>query len=438
MPDQDVIEHLMAKDALQVMLLMDKVYPQLKRELLVKKFTKQTFRYLEEDPHKHPIITLLRCWLVSGNLAEGAKLCSTLTDCSGLEQETERCCWYYLLDKMHEFGVLFEHVWNRNEVQFFSIPVIDRNGKLSTRKVGNITLANIEIGPFGRKVVLEYLQDVVETAKDELFSRPKAFNFRKTIRTKYHSDHNKQQLTAVKDAVRRTVLKFLLPRPYSPAEALAMAARASEADKPPLLKYHSGPRKDESAGDFCCKILQEPSLLKRWEENQAVLEEQQVAAVEEQAPPLEIMPKPNDVTQEEAPREEGGVLDMSMEIIPPTPAKSPEKLPEKLPLAQEAPADDDVIELGDSEDDSATKSLGSSPSANESEEEPEEHVEESVMNYPPHFHPYPGNYRWVVYLLAFVLLFLELISNPTIAITILFIVRVMITRTKMKRKTIDA
>ena len=387
MANEDAIEHLMAKDALIVMRLIDNAYPQLKREILTKKFTRQTFHYyLEEDPRKHPIITLLRCWLVSGNLEEGAKLCSTLKHCSGIEEETERCCWYYLLDKMHEFGVLFEHDWNRNQVQFLSIPIMDRNGKMSTRKVGNVTLANLEIGSFGRKVVLEYLKDVVETAKSELFSGPKAF-----------SSNNKQQFTAIKDAVRRTALKFLLPRPHPAAEVLVMATYVSEADKPPLLKHHSGPPKDENVGQFCCKILQEPSLLKCWEEHQAALEDEQVAsaAAEQQASRSEIMPRPpdEDEAEEETREEEGGVLDMSMEIIPPTPAKSPEK----PPLVQEAAADDEVIELGDSEDDSITKSLGSSSHASEVERDQEEYLEESVMNYPPHFHQYAGNYRLVVF-----------------------------------------
>jgi hypothetical protein len=420
MSDDDAIQQLMAKDALHVMQFIHKTHPELRRELMRKKFTKLTFNQSEDDPRKHPIVTYLRARLVSGNLDEGSKLCRTLESCTGLDKETERCCWYLLFEKMQEEGVLLEHHWGKNRGGILLAPVMDCNGDVSMRQVANVTLANIMIGPFGRSVALEYLKGIVDEAKEELFPGYRALASSKTIRSKHRADHEKQYFTALKDAARRTALKFLLPRPHTAVEALSLATRVSEANKPPLLKYHSG-LTGQTAKDLCLLILQEPSLLKLWEESEEALEEEEeataAAAVQEVEPQPAIMPQ-------EEPVEEGDVMDMSMELIPLTPAKTPQK---PIPAPKPAPPDEEIIELGDSddeevadedaleeeqsgeielessaeEDDSATKSLEDSSHVDELEREDEaasydsneEYPKENEINYPPHYHQYPGNYR---------------------------------------------
>eukprot|EP00804_Cyclotella_cryptica_P009762 CCRYP_013226-RB/>CCRYP_013226-RB protein AED:0.03 eAED:0.03 QI:950/1/1/1/0.8/0.66/6/2875/1962 len=350
----DVLAQLMAKDALHVLQLMDRAYPRLKRELSEKRFTMQTYNYEEENPCKHPIVTFLRALLVTGNLDEGAKLCRALEECDGRLKETERCCWYLLFDKMQEEQVLLEHDWDVVRPATL-VPVMDRHGNISTRNIGNITLANIMIGPFGRTVALEYLHGIAVMAKDELFPGYNALMATKSIRSKRDADRDKQYLLAVKDAVRRTVLKFLLPRPHSPAEALDIATRVSEANTPPLLPHHAGPMGGECSSELCCRILGEASLLKLWEEKEAGL-------VEVPVPEGSTLPAPEVVVHEEESRrvqvqdigavaneesvEEDGVMDMSVEIIPPTPAKTPLKSRHSEPVVETH----DEIVLGDSED----------------------------------------------------------------------------------------
>ena len=418
--DDDVIQHLIAKDALKVMQLIEKSNIKLKRELLTHSFSKKT--YNESDPHKHPIVTFLRAHLASGNLHEGSKICRTLENCTGLDEETERCCWYLLFDSLQQTGYLLEHDW----------PI---NGKFLTPRVESVvTLANIMIGPFGRSVALEYLNGIVETAKDEFFPGFKALVSSTSIRSKYQADHNKQYLVAIKDAVRRTVLKFLLPRPHSPAEVLSIATRVSEADKPPQLKYHNGPAKDQDVGKFCCMLLQQPSLLKLWEENQASVEEGEEAAslyeatLREETSIAVSRTAQREILQQDMSIEKGGILDMSMELIPSTPLGTPQTSPPaSLPATKSFAAENDIIELGDSEDShvvigsgeielkessdvvkegqpqqadgSTTKSFGSPSYTDELEREGEaydvndEHYEEKRINYPPYYHQYPGNYR---------------------------------------------
>lgn len=424
--DNDVIQQLMAKDALRVMYFIEKTNPQLRQEVLAKKFTTQG------DPRKHPIVTYLRAGLVSGNLDEGSKLCRTLESCTGLDKETEKCCWYSLFDKMQEDYVLLEHHWEINRGRFVDVPVLDSRGKIAMRRIGNVTLANIMIGPFGRTVALEYLRGIIDVAKEELFPGFKYMSSSNSIKSRHQADHDKQYFLAVKDAVRRTVLKFLIPRPHSPAEVLSIANRVSEADKPPLLKHHAAPAKGQDAGELCCRILQQPSLLKIWEESEDVSVEEVPAAAHKlilppaaAALPIAAAAHPESpltaqevvqpaAAEQEEPVEEGGVLDMSMELIPPTPAKTPQKQPApKPPTPQE-----EVIELGDSEDEEVVDYDASEEEQqhqypeiqleeshdeeeddheegeyNSYEDDAEEEDDAPVNNYPPHFHEYPGNYR---------------------------------------------
>lgn len=446
MADVDVIQQLMAKDALKVMYFIDKCNPQLRKELSAKKFTQLTFDDTEGDPCKHPIITYLQARLVSGNLDEGSTLCRTLEECSGIDKETERCCWYSLFDKMQEENVLLEHHWEVNRGIFSEVPVMDHSGKVSLRRIGNITLANINIGPFGRKVALEYLNDILSVAKEDLFSAKPS----KATRSKRQFDHDKQYFAALKDGIRRTVLRFLLPRPHSPDEVLSIANRVSEAGKPPLMKHHDGAPKGQDAGVLCCRILQQPSLLKIWEDNEAASENERVARAQQAVlqPTLALAAEEEEaaasmeaaevaqraIMPEEVPTHDDGVLDMSMELIPPTPAKSPQK---PAPAFKPASPQEEVIELGDSDDEeivvedahdedqkaeieleessdggeggqddeSMTKSLEGSSHVDELEGEEvegaddydsnEEYDEENeaAMNYPPHYHQYAGNYR---------------------------------------------
>lgn len=437
--DEEVIQQLTARDALQVLRFIEKADAQLRRELAEKKFTSQTFN--EDDPRKHPIVTYLRAHLVSGNLEEASQLCRLLEKCSGLDKETERCCWYSLFDKMQEDSVLFEHEWDQNRSGFAVVPFLDHKGNISEKKVGNVTLANIMIGPFGRMVALEYLSSIVSMAKEELFPGFSALKGR-SIRSKHSADMDKQQLLAIKDAVRRTVIKFLVPRPHSPAEVLMIATRVSEADKPPLLKYSSGPTRGENATQLCCRILAEGSLFRAWEARELELE-----AEEREAQEAEIAQMA--AHEDLVPEDDGGVMDMSMEVIPPTPAKTPAKPPDAATpkaLQMQPPVDHEEIVLGDSDDDedglgdqvdvanqnnnadeiegeerfgqdedkdqveeeqhpdgSMTKSLGSSHGDQAEEEEEqdnydsnEEYGEEYVeAAYPPHYQHQPGNYRYV-------------------------------------------
>ena len=448
--DDAIIHQLMAHDAVHIMQFINKTNPQLKRELSNKQFTMQTHNFKEDDPRKHPIITYLRAILVSGNLDEGSKLCRALEECSGLDEETERTCWYSLFDKMQEENVLFEHDWNRNRSGFTIVPIIDHHGNMSERKIGNVTLANIMIGPLGRMVALEYLTAIIYEAKEELFPGYSTLIATNSIRTKCTADHEKAYLLAIKDAVRRTVIKFLIPRPHSPAEVLMLATRASEADKPPMLKYHAGSSRGEDAGELCCKILQESSLLAEWEENERIHQEDE----EERLALAETAVQPNAMRHEEVAEDDsGGLMDMSMELIPPTPAKTPLKLTAataaKTPQMPAPPEEHEEIVLGDSNDeevmpekeplleagevyhedldaeakvletyvdqaeekleedaqqeeehdDSATKSLGSSHDEEIQRETQdsyydsnEEYAEEEVSQYPSHYQHIPGNY----------------------------------------------
>eukprot|EP00956_Cyclotella_meneghiniana_P043732 scaffold284863_cov93-Cyclotella_meneghiniana.AAC.5 len=416
--DDEIVAQLRAKDALKVIQFVNKTNPQLKRELTVRKFTKQTCNSTDDDPRKHPIVTYLRALLETGNLSEGSKLCRTLESCSGLVKEVERCCWYSLFDKMQEIQVLYEHHWDKGESRL--VPILDYNGKVSMRRNGIVTLANISIGPFGRSVALEYLNTLVETSKEELVSN--SFN---SVKSKEQIDCNKDQFRAIKDAVRRTVIKFLLPRPNSPAEALRIANRIAEADKPPLLKYHTNPAQGQNASDLCIKILEQPSLSIMWEEKVALEEQQMLAAAQEA---VQQIVQPAEMPQKE--QAEDGPLDMSMELIPATPAKTPPDI--SPPTADDG---EDVIELGDSDDEqiddqneeqshekvdieytsdgieeeekpecldeSMTKSLESSSHVDDLEKEErreeyydsnEECSQEDEINYPPNYHQYQGNY----------------------------------------------
>lgn len=422
--DYDIVAQLIAKDALKVMQFIDKTYPQLKRELSVRKFTKLTYNCTDDDPSQHPVTTYLHALLATGNLNEGSKLCRALESCTGLVKEIERCCWYSLFEKMNDVQVLFEHHWDVGvRGKSHLVAILDSSGKISTRRNGIVTLANIAIGPFGRSVALEYLNVHVERAREELLSNPF-----KSVRSKEQIDRDKDRFLAIKDSVRRTALKFLLPRPYSPAEALRMANCVAEADKPPLLKNHTNPAQGQDASELCRKILEQQSLLKMWEEDVA-LEEQEMLAATQETVQKKLQPAE---MQKEDQVEEDGLLDMSMELIPLTPAKSP---PDISPAA----GNDDVIELGDSddeqinyqdeelsrekvemeyssdgieeqpegegEDESMTKSLESSSHGDDLEkEEPredyydsnEECSVENEINYPPNYHQYQGNYRCVV------------------------------------------
>ena len=163
----DVLATLMAEDALKVLQWMDRANPRLKRELSDQRFTSRTYDHERDDPRKHPVVAFLRALLLTGNLAEGSKLCRALQDCAGIHIETERYCWYLLFDKMQETQVLLEHDWDvpRRTV----VPVVDRRGNVVARDFGDVTLANILIGPLGRTAALEYLHKIVLMAKDELF-----------------------------------------------------------------------------------------------------------------------------------------------------------------------------------------------------------------------------------------------------------------------------
>ncbi|KAL7487683.1 hypothetical protein ACHAW6_013248 [Cyclotella cf. meneghiniana] len=434
----DVLATLMAEDALKVLHWMDRANPRLKCELSDQRFTSRTYDHERDDPRKHPIVAFLRALLLTGNLAEASKICRALQDCAGIHIETERYCWYLLFDKMQETQVLLEHDWAvpRRTV----VPVVDRRGNVVARDFGDVTLANIMIGPLGRTAALEYLHQIVLMAKDELFPGYEALAAAGSVRSRRDADRDKQYLLAVKDAVRRTALKFLLPRPHSPAEALAIAMRVSEANASPFLPHRDGPATGRDAAELCRRILEEPPLLKAWEDEEAR------EAARAQSPREAV------VRRETA--EEDGVMDMSVEIIPPTPAETPHKSrpaedaaevyeeivigesEEEEPAREGAPEGDDeegceeggidmdaeeaeeecadevcvdaeeeeVVASVDGDEghynDSMTKSLESSSHEEEAEEEEEqgyydsneEYPEENQEHSPPHYQHVMGNY----------------------------------------------
>ncbi len=197
----------LTRDAQHVVDFMDKANPQLNLQLINRNFIPGQY-ISPTSAQPHPIVTYARVLLSCDRLKDVCKLTRILEDCSGIDDSSKCHCYFLLYDNMHDNGVLFEDGWNNN--------------------AGGATLANINVGALGRKCALDYLADVVLEAKKNFFPN--------SSRHRHHKKAATHEMLCVKDAVRRTVLKYLLPRRYSTHEALTIATSLSDAKNIPQLE----------------------------------------------------------------------------------------------------------------------------------------------------------------------------------------------------------
>jgi hypothetical protein len=225
-------------DAQHVVDFMEKANPQLKDQLINRKFVPGQYfsstGSLSAPPH--PVVIYTRALIALNKLPEVSKLCRILEDSSGIDDSSKRHCYYLLFENMHDNGVLFEDGWNDN--------------------AGGATLANITVDALGRKCALDYLENLVLQAKENLLSN--------LTHSHHHKKQAKHELLCIKDAVRRTVLKFLLPRRYSTHEALTIATSLSDAMNIPQLENVVWGANDSNL--IAHKILSARSMYSAWNE----------------------------------------------------------------------------------------------------------------------------------------------------------------------------
>jgi len=245
------LQQLLANDARLIIHYIERVNPEFNFQLMRRKFVpRHYFSYSDSEGGMsmiplHPAVVNVRARLITDDgMPHVSRMCHNLEDCTGIEDATKRHCWLLLFERMQDEGVLFEEGWN------IASPRDSKNDSGGGR-VG-ATLANITMGSIGLSCALEYLENVVVEAKAS------------------------SEFLCVKDAVRRTVLKILLPRAYSPAEALEIATELSDARGAPALENTSWGRRDDGdpAANVACRILAAPSLYSVWNEN--VVEEEEV------------------------------------------------------------------------------------------------------------------------------------------------------------------
>ena len=357
--DDDNISYPLDKhltsDAMQVVQFIKNGCPQLNQQLNCRKFTPSHYNSSSEGIDSgaplHPIVIYTRALLVSNNLSQASKVCRSLEDCSGIEDATKEHCYFLLFEKFQDVGVLFEDGWNT---------------------ISGATLANITLGALGLRCVKRYLENIVVEAQETLLSKPKSRLKRK--------ERAKQELLCVKDAVRRTILKFLLPRAYSPREALLTANNLSFASRLPQLEK-TGERGNETTVDTVYHILAAPSLYSVWNENIGSEEEEEDAVVD-----YEEKSKDIDLVQEEE-----FALEESEQIKEVTREEHQDEPVSKEEVASE----NEVIDLGDSDDESGggvvqEPPVQQQPDAKSHEKDDEE--QQNDITYPHHYHEFAGNY----------------------------------------------
>jgi len=289
-------------------------HPELTSELMRRTFTATALSsddihdddYLDDGLGPlHPVEVDVRANLLAGNLADVARTCRTLESCTGISIGTKERCWMRLLDKMHEEGRLlddFSRSGRRDDVAW------------SDRRNRNLALSHLQTGTIGRTVVLNYLRDVVAMAEQDLLPNPPS-SFRA------HDDESThRELLCVKDAVRRAVLKFLLPRNFSAREALTIADDVSDAGRVPKLEVRNvGTRVRTTAAEVANAILASKPLYLAW--NEQVGWEESDDDDDEEEEEVVIMQREGGRRHEESeysPVEEGineanGAVDMSVE-----------------------------------------------------------------------------------------------------------------------------
>ncbi|KAL9184732.1 hypothetical protein ACHAXT_012702 [Thalassiosira profunda] len=344
--DSSLAESL-AEDARVIAKYIDKADPQLELQLLRRKFAPAPSHaaIAPGDPIPlHPMVASVRARLLAGDstkdrtlgLSGVARTCKRLEDSTGVEEATKRHCWLLLFERMHDEGALFEDGWNDPGA--------------------GATLANVTLGHVGLRCALDYLNNVVLEAKEALLGGASG-GLGVRLTTRRTVMRATEELLCVKDAVRRTVLKLLAPRAYSPDEALRMATELSEAGQPPKMDHTAwGNAKDGRAVDVACRILVAPTLYSVWNERLAEGEEEEL---EEEEVFQEAL--------EEAPEVEGAKEQQGAQMGQPT-AKAAED------------EEDEVIDLEDSEDEAA---VADAIAAAE---------EKDDITYPRHYHEYGGNY----------------------------------------------
>ena len=229
----------------------------------------------------HPIVVDIRARLMSGKINQVAKICRHLEECSGLPKQVMQHSWMLLLEKMHVGGTLIDDG---------SAPSInsDDDGAVGGGGEEVLKLGNIVVGSIGRSCVLEYLANVVLEARETLYP-----NQRGTLQAK-------QELRCLKDAVRRTCLKFLVTRAYSPQDALTIANKISDASNIPDLEDNS---KGHTAVEEAMRILTTKLLYEEYNANLDSYTEEEEEAVAAAA------------VEEEEVLDEDGPIDMSVDQI---------------------------------------------------------------------------------------------------------------------------
>ena len=396
--DCPLYQHLV-NDAKKVVHFIETAYPQLAVQLRSRKFIpSQYYSPGDDSAPLHPIVIYTRAVLSSNSLPRCSKVCRALEDCSGIDDATKRHCYFLLLEKFQDTGVLFEDGWNSIEK-------------------GEATLANITVGALGLDSVRLYLENVVLEAHETLLSRS-ASNPR-------HEERAKQELLCVKDAVRRTMLKMLVPRAYSPHEALVVANEVAGACYSPQLECISkaslGGMGRDTAVDTVYRILKAPSLYSVWNENSVPEGGTEVIENDEQ-----VESKKLGLVQEE------GLIQADLQQQKEIDEMPPRKESQAIALAvdnEEVPPpvedeDNEVIDLGDTDDEqeiaakpSIQQQVAADPrqedqidsSVNDDHsEEPSHHEkqqdgdvtypphhekqQDGDVTYPPHHHHFAGNY----------------------------------------------
>ena len=365
-------------DALQVVSFIEKADPQLTLQLASQKFIPSQYYSpgIDSAAPVHPIVIYTRALLFANSLVQASKLCRTLEDCVGIDNATKEHCYFLLFEKFQDLGVLFEDGWDTT----------------ATKEEGNgsrATLANITLGALGLKCAQNYLEHIVITAQDTLLSKPV-----KNSCLRRHKERAKQELLCVKDAVRRTVLKFLIPRAYSPHEALVIANELSLANSAPRLENVT--LSNDTTVDAVYHIFATPTLYSIWNENLLSGEEEEEAKEDDSEPEetenIDLEQEEEEVVEPE---------EQAKDVPSPEEGNINEEEPRGAVQADEKDDDNEVIDLGDDtdEEEEVQQQQSDAAESNDEEEQVDSVDEEDLageqqddITYPRHYQQFAGNY----------------------------------------------
>ena len=365
-------------DALQVVSFIEKADPQLTLQLASQKFIPSQYYSpgIDSAAPVHPIVIYTRALLFANSLVQASKLCRTLEDCVGIDNATKEHCYFLLFEKFQDLGVLFEDGWD-------TAPKEEGGSRA--------TLANITLGALGLKCAQNYLEHVVITAQDTLLSKPVQNSC-----LRRHKERAKQELLCVKDAVRRTVLKFLIPRAYSPHEALVIANELSLANSAPRLENVT--LSNDTTVNAVYHIFATPTLYSIWNENLLSDEEVEEEAKEDDSEPEET--ENIDLEQEE--EEVVEPEEQAKDVPSPEEGNINEEEPRGAVQADDKNDDNEVIDLGDDTDEEeevTAKQQSDAAESNDEEEQVDSVDEEDLaeeqqddITYPRHYQQFAGNY----------------------------------------------